>query len=39
MPNLARIAVFCGSSSGVRPEYQDAARGLGAALARRKIGF
>ncbi len=39
MPTLARIAVFCGSSSGTRPEYVEAAHGLGAALARRKIGL
>ena len=39
MPNLARIAVFCGSSTGARPEYREAARGLGAALARRQVGL
>jgi hypothetical protein len=38
MLTLQRIAVFCGSSTGARPEYRDAARSLGATLARRKIG-
>lgn len=34
-----RICVYCGSSEGVRPEYVEAARGLGGFLARRKIGL
>jgi uncharacterized protein (TIGR00730 family) len=34
-----RLCVFCGSSTGVRPEYLDAARSLGAALAKRGIGL
>ena len=34
-----RICVFCGSSAGVRPACAEAARILGAALARRKIGL
>lgn len=38
MSSPRRVCVFCGSSSGVRPEYEDAARGLGSALARRGIG-
>ena len=34
-----RICVYCGSSEGARPEYAEAARGLGAFLARRGIGL
>jgi uncharacterized protein (TIGR00730 family) len=34
---LRRLCVFCGSQTGVRPEYADAARTLGQALARRGI--
>ena len=34
-----RICVFCGSSLGARPEYQAAAKRLGATLARRDIGL
>jgi uncharacterized protein (TIGR00730 family) len=34
-----RICVFCGSTSGRRPEYAAAARALGAELARRGIGL
>jgi uncharacterized protein (TIGR00730 family) len=30
---MLRVCVFCGSSSGVRPEYESAARQFGAALA------
>jgi uncharacterized protein (TIGR00730 family) len=33
----ARVCVFCGSSPGARPEYGDAARALGALLARRGV--
>lgn len=36
---MKRICVFCGSSPGVRPEYADAARGMGRALAERGIGL
>jgi uncharacterized protein (TIGR00730 family) len=36
---MKRLCVFCGSSEGARPEYADAARGLAAELARRKIGL
>jgi hypothetical protein len=36
---MKSICVFCGSSSGVRPEYADAARQLGALLAERGIGL
>jgi uncharacterized protein (TIGR00730 family) len=34
---MKRIAVYCGSSAGRRPEYAAAARELGALLAREKI--
>jgi uncharacterized protein (TIGR00730 family) len=34
-----RITVFCGSSAGARPEYLEAARALGARLARDGIGL
>ncbi len=34
---LARVCVFCGSSPGAHPAYLDAARSLGAALARRRL--
>jgi uncharacterized protein (TIGR00730 family) len=34
---MKRIAVYCGSNSGRRPEYAVAARELGALLAREKI--
>jgi uncharacterized protein (TIGR00730 family) len=34
---MKRIAVYCGSSSGVRPEYAAAAHELGVLLAREKI--
>jgi uncharacterized protein (TIGR00730 family) len=33
------ICVFCGSSSGNRPEYENAARELGAVLAQADIGL
>ena len=36
---MTRICVFCGSNPGVRPTYAEAARKVGAALARRKIGL
>ncbi|MGB9204943.1 MAG: TIGR00730 family Rossman fold protein [Terriglobales bacterium] len=36
---MKRICVFCGSSSGNRPEYRAAAEGLGAELVRRNIGL
>jgi uncharacterized protein (TIGR00730 family) len=35
---LKRICVFCGSSLGARPAYQQAARDLGQLLAERGIG-
>lgn len=36
---MKRVAVFCGSSHGVDRRYADAARELGAELARRGIGL
>jgi len=36
---MKRICVFCGSSSGSRPEYRVATEELGAELARRNIGL
>lgn len=34
---LKSVCVYCGSSSGARPEYSDAANELGKALAKNKI--
>ncbi|MBN1889755.1 MAG: TIGR00730 family Rossman fold protein [Thermoflexales bacterium] len=36
---MQRICVFCGSSPGSRPEYIQAARALGQALASKKLGL
>ncbi len=36
---MQRVCVFAGSSPGARPEYSEAARALGAELARRKLGL
>src|SRR5437016_3229264 len=36
---IARICVYCGSSSGTRAEYVEQARTLGHALAERGIGL
>jgi uncharacterized protein (TIGR00730 family) len=36
---MKRMAVYCGSNQGVRPEYAAAAQELGALLAREKIGL
>ena len=36
---MQRICVFCGSSSGLRPDYADTARALGAELVRRGLGL
>ena len=36
---LKRICVFCGSNSGARPAYADAARAMGQALAKHDIGL
>jgi len=37
--DMQRVCVFCGSSPGSRPEYVQAARQLGRALADREIGL
>ena len=37
--SIHRVCVFTGSRPGQRPEYAEAARALGAALAARKIGL
>jgi predicted Rossmann-fold nucleotide-binding protein len=34
---MKRVAVYCGSNKGVRPEYEDDARELGTLLAREEI--
>jgi uncharacterized protein (TIGR00730 family) len=39
MTALRRVCVFCGSKHGRRPEYTEAARAMGAALAARGIGL
>lgn len=36
---MKRICVFCGSSPGARPEYADAARAMGRALAEGGMGL
>ena len=36
---MTRVCVFCGSSTGARPAYAEAARALGAALVRRGVGL
>ncbi len=36
---MTRICVFAGSSTGVRPEYAEAARGLARELAQRRLGI
>jgi uncharacterized protein (TIGR00730 family) len=36
---MTRICVFCGSSTGLRPAYVEAARALGLALVRRSLGL
>ena len=38
-PALRSVCLFCGSSPGARPEYVDAARALGAALARHGLAL
>jgi uncharacterized protein (TIGR00730 family) len=35
---IRRLAVFCGSNPGARPDYVEAARALGTLLAQRGIG-
>ena len=37
LPRMKRIAVYCGSNKGVRPEYAAAAEQLGTLLARENI--
>jgi uncharacterized protein (TIGR00730 family) len=39
MPDRPHVCVFCGSSPGARPEYSNAARRVGAALARHGLGL
>jgi uncharacterized protein (TIGR00730 family) len=36
---IRRLAVFCGSNPGARPDYVEAARSLGRLLAQRAIGI
>jgi len=36
---VTRLCIFCGSYSGVRPEYAEAARGTAAALVKRGIAL
>jgi uncharacterized protein (TIGR00730 family) len=36
---IRRIAIFCGSNPGARPDYVEAARSLGRLLAQRGIGI
>jgi hypothetical protein len=36
---MRRVCIFCGSSNGARDVYVEAARAMGAALARRRIGL
>jgi uncharacterized protein (TIGR00730 family) len=36
---MKRVAVFCGSSYGVRPAYVEAAEAMGRALAKRGLGL
>jgi len=36
---LKRVCIFCGSSSGTRPEYTTAAEEMGRELLRRKLGL
>ena len=38
MSDIRRLAVFCGSNPGARPEYMEAARSFGRLLAHRGIG-
>ena len=39
MSEIRRVAVFCGSNVGARPEYVEAAKSLGRTLASRGIGL
>ncbi len=38
MSDIRRLAIFCGSNPGMRPDYVEAARSLGRMLAQRGIG-
>lgn len=38
MTEIRRVAVFCGSNPGARPEYEEATRALGRVLAELGIG-
>ncbi|MGH9184563.1 MAG: TIGR00730 family Rossman fold protein [Acidimicrobiales bacterium] len=37
--DVRRVCVFCGASSGIRPDYRDAATTLGAEIASRGLGL
>ena len=39
MSEIRRLAIFCGSNPGARPDYVEAARSLGRLLAERGIGI
>ena len=39
MSEIRRLAIFCGSNPGARPDYVEAARSLGRLLAQRGIGI
>ena len=39
MSEIRRLAIFCGSNPGARPDYVEAVRSLGRLLARRGIGI
>ncbi len=39
MSEIRRLAIFCGSNPGVRPDYVEATRSLGRLLAQRGIGI
>jgi uncharacterized protein (TIGR00730 family) len=39
MSELRRVCVYCGSKSGTRPAFVEAARALGALLAQRRLGL
>ena len=38
-PMIKRVCVFCGSSWGARPVYEETARAVGEAIARRGLGL
>ena len=39
MSEIRRLAIFCGSNPGARPEYVESARSLGRLLCEREIGI